>query len=84
VQAAVEYKLNGEAGLRKVQDPWANGPFAFRRFIFEGVDRGFELKSAYKGQGFEDTMIFVEKQGPAFSVNGVPGHVGKSRPAARK
>jgi hypothetical protein len=48
------------------------------------VDRGFELKSAYKGQGFEDTMIFVEKPGPAFGVNGVPGHVGKSRPAAKK
>jgi hypothetical protein len=84
VRAAVEYKLHGEAAFQKVQDPWANGPFAFRRFIFEGVDRGFELKSAYKGQGFEDTMIFVEKQGPAFAVNGTPGHVGMSRPTAKK
>ena len=84
VRAAVEYKLHGDEGFQKVQDPWANGPFAFRRFIFEGVDRGFELKSAYNGQGFEDTMIFVEKQGPAFAVNGTPEHVGKSRPAGRR
>jgi hypothetical protein len=84
VRAAVEYRLHGEVAFQKVQDPWAKGPFAFRRFTFEGVDRGFELKSAYKGQGFEEAMIFVEKQGPAFAVNGVPGHVGKSRPSAKK
>ena len=84
VRAAVEYKLQGENGLRSVPDPCGDGPFRFQRFVFEGLDRGFELKSAYKGQGFEDTMIFVEKPGPAFGVNGVPGHVGKSRPAAKK
>ena len=47
VRAAVEYKLHGEAGLKSVMDPFGNGPFAFQRFVFEGVDRGFELKSAY-------------------------------------
>jgi hypothetical protein len=68
VHAAVEYKLRGEAGLKSVMDPFGNGPFAFRRFVFKGVDRGFELKSAYAGDGAPFVLIFVEKQGPAFQV----------------
>ena len=70
VRAAVEYKLHGEAGLQSVSDPYGHGPFQFQRFIFEGVDRGFELKSAYAGRGFPEVMIFVEKDGPPFHVNG--------------
>ena len=69
VRAAAEYKLNGEAGLRSVIDPCGQGPFAFQRFVFEGVDRGFELKSAYEGRGFPEVMIFVEKEGTPFRVN---------------
>ena len=49
VHAAVEYKLHGESGLKSVMDPFGNGPFTFQRFVFKGVDRGFELKSAYAG-----------------------------------
>jgi hypothetical protein len=70
VRAAVEYKLNGEAGLKGVKDPFGNGPFSFRRFVFKGVDRGFELKSAYTGTEGPFLMIFVEKKGPAFEVIG--------------
>ncbi|MGD0085554.1 MAG: hypothetical protein ABSC24_00335 [Verrucomicrobiota bacterium] len=70
VRAAVEYKLHGEAGLQSVNDPYGHGPFQFQRFVFEGVDRGFELKSAYAGRGFPEAMIFVEKDGPPFHVNG--------------
>jgi len=70
VRAAVEYKLHGEAGLQSVNDPYGHGPFQFQRFFFEGVDRGFELKSAYAGRGFPEAMIFVEKDGPPFHVNG--------------
>jgi hypothetical protein len=70
VRAAVEYKLHGEAGLKSVMDPFGNGPFAFRRFLFKGVDRGFELKSAYAGTDAPFVMIFVEKQGPAFQISG--------------
>src|SRR5438093_2977248 len=51
VQAAVEYKLHGEPGLKTVTDPGGQVSFAFKRFFFEGVDRGFELKSAYAGRG---------------------------------
>ena len=43
VRAAVEYKFHGEAGFKSVMDPFGNGPFVFQRFVFEGVDRGFEL-----------------------------------------
>ncbi len=70
VHAAVEYKLHGEAGLKTVPDPFGNGAFGFRRFTFKGVDRGFELKSAYAGADAPFVMIFVEKQGPAFQVIG--------------
>ena len=69
-RAAVEYKLHGDAGLQSVTDPCGTGPFALQRFVFEGVDRGFELKSAYAGRGYPEVMIFVEKEGPAFNVNG--------------
>jgi len=70
VRAAVEYKLHGEPGLQSVTDPCGQGPFAFERFVLEGVDRGFELKSAYEGRGFQEVLIFVEKDGPAFQVTG--------------
>lgn len=70
VHAAVDYKLHGEAGLKSVQDPFGNGPFGFRRFVFKGVDRGFELTSAYTDKGSPFVMIFMEKQGPAFEIMG--------------
>jgi hypothetical protein len=61
MRAAVEYKLRGEVGLKSVADPLGNGPFAVRRFIFEGEDHGFELRSPYNGRGFGEAMIFLEK-----------------------
>jgi hypothetical protein len=70
VRAAVEYKLHGEPGLQSVTDPCGQGPFAFRRFILQGVDRGFELKSAYSPDSFPWVLIFVEKEGPPFFVDG--------------
>jgi hypothetical protein len=70
VRAAVEYKLHGESGLKSVKDPFGNGPFAFRRFEFDGVDRGFELTSAWTGFGYPCALIFVEKEGPPFRIQG--------------
>jgi len=70
VHAAVAYKLRGEEGFDNVMDPCGQGPFQMQRFVFQGVDRGFELKGAYDGRGYPEVMIFVEKNGPAFYVNG--------------
>jgi hypothetical protein len=70
VHAAVEYKLHGEAGLKSVMDPFGNGPFTCQRFVFEGVDRGFELTSAYAGLKYPCALIFVEKEGPPFRTDG--------------
>jgi hypothetical protein len=70
VHAAVEYKLHGEAGLNSVPDPLGNGPLAFQRFVFEGIDRGFELKSAYAGLPYPCALIFVEKEGTPFRTDG--------------
>jgi len=70
LQAAIAYKLNGAAGLNSVMDPYGTGPFQFQRFMFQGVDRGFELKGAYTGRGFPERMIFVETRGAPFYLNG--------------
>jgi hypothetical protein len=70
VHAAVAYQLRGEEGFDNVMDPCGQGPFQMQRFVFQGVDRGFELKGAYDGRGYPEVMIFVEKNGPAFYVNG--------------
>jgi hypothetical protein len=70
VHAAVAYRVAGEAGLQRVKDPVAKEPFQVRRFVFDGVDRGFELKSNVNWRGFEETLIFVEKDGPLFYLHG--------------
>ena len=70
VQAAVQHKLHGDAGLQSVANPCGQGPFAFRRFIFDGVDRGFELNAAYSAMGYPIVLIFVERDGPPFLVSG--------------
>ena len=77
VHAAIEYKLRGPAGLQGVRDPAGLGPFGYQRFVFQGVDRGFQLKSVYDAGGFPETLIFVEKTGPDFLVGGP--HVGQAR-----
>jgi hypothetical protein len=68
--AAVAYKLHGEEGLRSVNDPFGQGPFQFERFVFEGLDRGFKLTSAYAGNGYPETLIFVETEGTPFLCDG--------------
>jgi hypothetical protein len=70
VRAAIEYKLHGEMGLKSVNDPCGEGPFTFQRFVFEGVDRGFELKSDFNADKNIAVLIFVEKEGPPFQVDG--------------
>jgi hypothetical protein len=78
VRAAVQYKLHGEAGLQTVNDPCGQGPFGFERFVFNGVDRGFKLTSAYNMFGNKALLIFVEGEGPAFRVDGP--HAGEPLP----
>jgi hypothetical protein len=70
VQAAVQYKLNGEAGLQSVANPLGQAPFGFQRFIFDGMDRGFELSADYAGNGYPEVFIFIETDGPPFLVFG--------------
>jgi hypothetical protein len=78
MRAAIEYKLHGDAGLKNVQDPFGIGPFTCERFVFQSADRGFALKSAYAPLTVPVTMIFVEKDGPPFLVNG--NHAGQPAP----
>lgn len=69
LRAAVQFRLQGESGLKAVPDPLGSGPFNYRRFTFQGVDRGFELRSNYPGEQPE-VIIFVEKDGPPFNLTG--------------
>jgi len=80
VRAGVEYKLHGEQGLQSVTDPCGQGPFAFERFVFQGVDRGFELKSPFYPGSFQAVLIFVEKEGPTFLVDGPRAGQARSNP----
>jgi hypothetical protein len=84
VRAAAEYKLHGEEGLRSVLDPYSQAPFNFERFTVDGVDRGFELRSTYAGRGHPEALVFVEKDGPAFSVTPIVGGQAGSRPSTAK
>lgn len=70
LRAARTYRLSGEAGLGQVLDPLSNDPFQFRRFEFGGVDRGFELRSKVVSGGIPQVLIFLEKDGPAFQLEG--------------
>jgi hypothetical protein len=71
VRAAVEYKLHGQQGLMSVADPCGQSPFTMERFVFEGVDRGFKLTSAYRPGDPLETIIFVETDGAPFYVDGM-------------
>jgi hypothetical protein len=70
LRAGIEYKLHGEPALSAANDPCGNGPLAFSRFTFEGVDRGFQLSSAFNLGRNQAVLIFVEKSGPPFQVDG--------------
>jgi len=70
VPAALAYRLGGEARLQTVTDPASGEPFAFRRFVFQGVDRGFELRSKAVLREVPEVQIFVEKDGPPFQLQG--------------
>ncbi len=70
VQAAIQQKLNGAAGFQTILDPCTGKPFVMERFQFEGVDRGFLLRSSYAGRGFSESLIFVEREGTGFQVIG--------------
>lgn len=69
-RAGIAYKLRGEEGFRSVLDPCTGEPFEFERFIFDGVDRGFKLKSKFRSRDFDEALIFVEKPGPLFRTTG--------------
>jgi hypothetical protein len=70
VRAAAAYKSGGRTGLDGVHDPLAGGPFEFSHVQFEGVDRGFRLKSKERIRDFDEVMIFLEKPGKPFRLDG--------------
>jgi hypothetical protein len=70
LQAAITYKVDGEAAFNTIADPFGDGPFGFQRFALDGVDRGFELRSKLNCRGFDEKLILIEKPGPAVRVDG--------------
>lgn len=70
VRTAAAYKRGGISALRAVQDPLVGGAFEFSRVQFEGVDRGFKLRSKEQFRDFDEVMIFLEKPGKHFRLDG--------------
>jgi hypothetical protein len=70
VRAAAAYKRGGMEALNAVEDPLVGGSFEFSRVEFEGVDRGFRLKSNEAFRDFDEVMIFLEKPGKYFRLDG--------------
>lgn len=70
IRAAYEYRVNPAEGLQKVVDPFGTGPFSYRRFVLDGIDHGFILKSELRNPDFPEILIFAEKTGAAFYVDG--------------
>ena len=81
LHVALEYKLHGDSSLLTLMDPCASAPFTCERFIFDGIDRGLQVKSAFQGSGFPEIVIFVEKPGPPFLLDGP--HAGEARQLPR-
>jgi hypothetical protein len=69
LQAAIAYKLHGDPAFNSIADPFGDGPFTFRRFILDGIDRGFELESKLNCRGNVEKLILIEKPGPAVRVD---------------
>ena len=70
LRAAAAYKRGGMEALKAVQDPLIGGSFEFGRVKFEGEDRGFQLKSKEQFRDFDEMMIFLEKPGKRFRLDG--------------
>jgi hypothetical protein len=70
LRAASAYKRGGVASLSAVNDPLIGGPFEFSRVQFEGVDRGFELRSNAHFRDFDEAQIFIETPGKHFHLDG--------------
>lgn len=70
LRAGYEHRLDSANGLSRVPDPFGTGPFEYSRFVLEGVDRGFKLKSQLSMPDFDEVQIFAETPGPAFYIDG--------------
>jgi len=70
LKAAHAIRADPVDGLNQVSDPFGAGPFEYSRFVLDGVDRGFKLKSQLKIPEFDEVMIFAETSGPAFYIDG--------------
>jgi len=71
MRAAFEYRQAGETGLARVPDPLFNEPFLLRRFEVNGVERRSQLTSRFRySDDWYASLIFVEKDGPAFYLDG--------------
>lgn len=70
VRAAAAYKRSGTNALNTILNPLSGEPFEFSRVEFEGVDRGFRLKSKERIRDYDEVMIFLEKPGKHFRLDG--------------
>jgi len=70
LRTAYQIRVDSANGLNAIQDPFGTGPFDYSRFALDGVERGFKLQSELAVPDFPPALIFAEKGGPAFYVDG--------------
>jgi hypothetical protein len=70
LRAAAAYKRGGAEALKAVQDALSGGSFELSAVKFEGQNRGFQLKSKERFRDFDEVMIFLEKPGKHFRLDG--------------
>jgi hypothetical protein len=67
---AYQYRLDPANGLRQLPDPFGKGQFEMNRFVMDGADRGFKLSSQLQVPDFKEVLIFAERSGPPFLIDG--------------
>ncbi|MDB6052575.1 MAG: hypothetical protein JWN25_98 [Verrucomicrobiales bacterium] len=70
LHAALEMRLDPAKAASAIANPNGTGPFLSTRFLLDGSDRGFKLKSNLPFKQIEPAIIFTEKTGPGFMVMG--------------
>jgi hypothetical protein len=78
ILAALNYRLDGQAGFMGIQDPAGDAPFTMQRVTVNGEDRGFSLTSALPVSSHHEILVFIEQPGAPLFVSGM--RAGQLRP----
>ncbi len=70
LRAGIEYRCHRDDRFRNVPDPCGSGPFTVERLVIGNSDRGFLLKSKLNSRGFNEVLVFADKNGTPVFIDG--------------